>query len=340
MTKPILDQTCLIQLERLVQTAHKITLIGHNNPDGDAIGSILGLSKTLSKINPHECDIQMVTPNEGNKNQLYFLDGIEHIINFKQNQERCIAAITEADLIIGLDFNEPSRIDTLETFFLQSKAPKVLIDHHHNPKKECFDIVISKPEMSSTCELIFWTIDQIWGKDIIEKDSAIPLYCGICTDTGTFSYSNSHPSLYEATALLISHNIEPDKLQIMMFNNFSIERMRFYGYAINNRLRIFPEKHFAYFYITKDDQKEFGISKADMEGLVNYTLLMSDIHVGILIREEDCQCRLSFRSKFGIEVHTVAKRLFNGGGHTQAAGATSTLTLDETIALIEKEYLK
>lgn len=340
MTKPTLNKTDLALLANHVNTAHSIVLIAHHNPDGDAIGSLLGLYKILKSVVSNNCDIKMITPNEGNKNQLYFLDGIDQIINFQQNPDTCIEAFTNTNLIIGLDFNDPNRIDTLEPYFMQSNAYKILIDHHHNPKTECFDTTISKPEMSSTCELVFWIVDSIWKADVITKDAAIPLYCGICTDTGTFSYSNIHPSLYVATASLVSHDIEPDKLQIMLFNNFSIERMRFYGYAINNRLRIFPEKHFAYFYITKEDFNAFGISKSDLEGLVNYTLLMSDIHVGVLIREEASQCRLSFRSKFGIEVHTVAKRLFNGGGHKQAAGATSTLTLDETIAVIEKEYLQ
>lgn len=340
MNKPTFNSTTLSQFRSQVLNAHRIVLIGHNNPDGDAIGSLLGLFKTLRTIVANNCDIQMVTPNEGNKNQLEFINGIDQIINYQQHRERCIEAISNATLIIGLDFNEPHRIDTLEPYFTQSNAFKILIDHHHNPNETCFDTIISKPEMSSTCELVFWIINAIWGDEIIDKEAAIPLYCGICTDTGTFSYSNTHPSLYEAVASLVSHDIEPDRLQIMLFNNFSVKRMQFYGYAINNRLKIFPENHFAYFYITREDMKEFGITKADIEGLVNYTLLMSDIHVGILVREEESQCRLSFRSKFGIEVHTVANRLFGGGGHTQAAGATSTLPLDETIAIIEKEYLK
>lgn len=340
MNIPTFPNAQINLLKDKVNHAGHIVLIGHVNPDGDAIGSLLGLYHTLRQVTTDSCTIQMLAPTPGNRSQLEFLDNINLIITHSENPQDCIGAIQQADTIICVDFNNTNRIDALQEHLLQSNAYKILIDHHHHPETEQFDLVFSMPEISATCELLYWIISTTWGEQVITQQVATALYCGICTDTGTFSYSNTHPSLYMATAALVARHIHPDRLQIQLFNNFSVARMQFYGFAINNRLRIFPEKKFAYFYITIDDRKQFGIDKSDLEGLVNYTLLMHDIQVGVLIREEPDKCKLSFRSKFGIEVHTVAQRLFNGGGHTQAAGATSTLSLEETIKVIEREYLE
>ncbi|MBQ3580848.1 MAG: bifunctional oligoribonuclease/PAP phosphatase NrnA [Bacteroidales bacterium] len=328
------DKSNLTIFKSLISDAKKIVLISHTNPDGDAIGSLLASKRVVEAHTsaPLSCILPSPLPD-----LFAFLPGYNQIITDNQDHTRCEQALLEADLIIALDLNNAPRVDNLAQALSDSKAHKVLIDHHHSPDTNLFHLLFSIPEFSSTCELAYWLFTAMYGDDAIDQPTARCLYSGICTDTGFFSYSCESPTVFEAASRLVALDIDPAGIHDEISNCFSINRMEFYGYAISNRLKILHDLHVAYFYLSLEDQRKFAVVPSDMEGLVNYTLMMKEIEVGVLIREEPNRVKVSFRAKKDFNVSDFAHRLFGGGGHTKAAGANSTLPFDQTVELIERE---
>ncbi len=257
------------------------------------------------------------------------------ILSGNEQQTQCEAAIAQADLIVCLDINAPSRVDFLQDALMASAARKVLIDHHHNPATDQFDIIFSDPSISSTCELLLWLAQDMWGDKCLNADVARCLYTGLRTDTGGFAFSCHQPSCFEAAAVLVSYDINPSDIHNRIVNTFSFNRMMFYGFALTQRLTIYPQQKVALFAFSLDDQKKFNVGGEDMEGLVNYTLMMTDIEVGALLREEPSRTKVSLRAKYGVNVNLLAQQL-GGGGHTKAAGATYMAPLSETLPVVKE----
>lgn len=318
---------------RWVEEAHHIVLLSHMNADGDACGSVLGLAKQLDFAAPAAKNITPILPN-GCPRTFTWLPGSERILSGETQLELCLQKIAEADLLICMDLNTASRTDFLQDAILEAKCHKVLIDHHKNPATDQFDIIFSD-DISSTCELTLWVSQALWGKKYFNTDMARCLYTGLRTDTGGFAFSCDQPSCFEAAAILVSYDINPADIHNHIVNTFSFDRMRFYGFALSQRLRIYSEARTAILYFSLDDQKRFGVGGEDMEGLVNYTLMMTDIEVGVLLREESNRTKVSFRSKYNVDVNLLAQKL-GGGGHTKAAGATCVMSFDEALAQSEK----
>lgn len=318
----------------LIEGAKSIALVSHTNADGDAMGSLLGTRRVVEAHS--KAKITMMLPSPRPKVFAY-LPGYDDILEDSVNHEECCKALMVADLIIAVDLNNASRVDNLGQALVESKAHKVLIDHHHSPDSELFHVLFSIPEFSSACELSYWLFARMYGEDAIDRDTARCLYSGICTDTGFFAYSCESPSVYEAAARLVARDIDPAGIHDQISNCFSIARMRFYGFALSERLVIMDDVKAAYFHFSLDDQRRFGVEPQDMEGLVNYTLMMKEIEVGVLMREEPTRVKLSFRAKGDFDVSTFANKLFGGGGHTKAAGATSTMGFEETREFVEQK---
>lgn len=318
----------------LVEGSHRIALISHTNADGDAFGSMLATKRIIEAHTSATVRCLMPSP----LSELFaFLPGYDDIMVDTERHTECEKALMEADLIVALDLNNATRVDDLAQTLTASQAHKVLIDHHHSPDTALFHLLFSIPESSSTCELAYWLFTTMYGEDCIDRLTATSLYAGIGTDTGFFSYSCSSPSVFEAASRLVAHNINPAGIHDIISNCFSISRMQFYGFAISERLRILPDIKAAYFHFSLDDLHRFGMVPCDLEGLVNYTLMMKEIEVGALIREEENRVKISFRAKGDFDVSRLANDLFGGGGHTKAAGATSTLPFKETMDLVERK---
>lgn len=337
MNMPTLDNTLIEQVALSLRQAERIAIISHMNADGDAVGSMMGMWHVLNKLGKG-CVTPML-PN-GVPETFRYLPCTNLVLNGDSQYDECAKALELADLIVCVDFNAASRVDKLAGPLSGSKAKKLMIDHHHGPDHELIDVMVSVPELSSACELVYWTMTACFGKDCINHDAARCLYNGICTDTGSYAFNNDVPSVYEASAELVKHDIGAPDIHNHIDNTFSVARMKFWGWAICNRLRIFENKKFAYFYFSLKDMQDGHVTGADLEGLVNYTLKMSCIECGALIREEEGRTKVSLRSKYEVDVNKIARQHFNGGGHTQAAGATCTgWTLQQTIDTLEKAFL-
>lgn len=309
----------------------KILLISHINPDGDAIGSQLALYHYL-KTQGKNAD--MITPNNIQE-FLKWMDGADLVNVFIRQREKCKKLVENADLIVMLDFNQPDRLGEVESLVKSSNAKKVVIDHHLDPKGFA-DIEISDPSFCSTAELVHEVITMINGSPFYNKSYSEALYVGIITDTGNFEYGTYSSRTFRTAADLLETGIEKEKILNLVYNNFSEQRMRLQGFALNERMVLIPEYNTAYIYLSKKDLAAFKYIKGDTEGFVNLPLSIKGIVFSSFFIEKDEFVKLSFRSKGSFPSNEFASEFFSGGGHRNASGGEYRDTLDNTIGYFLK----
>jgi bifunctional oligoribonuclease and PAP phosphatase NrnA len=311
----------------------KIVITTHHKPDADALGSSLGLANYLKKKG-HE--VSVITPSDYPP-FLHWMKGNQEVINFekKSSQADALEKIQKADIIFCLDFSCPSRLYDMEEAVLQSKSFKVNIDHHQEPK-DFADFRLWSTKAAATCELVFELIVSLGDKDLIDADIAECLYAGIMTDTGGFKHPNTTKNVHLVTAELIDLGADNSKISRLIYDTNSINRLKFIGFAITRRLTILEDLQTAYFAISKKDLKKYQSQTGDTEGLVNYALSLDRIKVAALFTEREDGIKISFRSTEDVAINKFAQLFFNGGGHKNAAGGKSQLTLSETTEKFEK----
>jgi phosphoesterase RecJ-like protein len=314
------------ELSKLFSSSENILLICHINPDGDAIGSQLALYHYLKgngKI------VSMLTPNYLQE-FLKWMDGASLINIFIKDRKNCWKLIEEADLIVMLDFNQSNRLGEAEDLVLASKARKIIIDHHLDPKNFA-DIIISDPSKCSTSELVHELVCEMSGLQFLTKPYAEALYVGIVTDTGNFEHGSYSSRTLRIVADLLDSGIEKEKILNQIYNNFSSDRIRLQGYALNKRMVVMVEYKTAYIFLSKKDLADYNHVKGDTEGFVNLPLSIKGICFSALFVEKDNFIKLSFRSKGQFPSNEFASQYFSGGGHLNASGGEYTDTLDNTI---------
>lgn len=314
------------ELSKQISSSGNILIISHINPDGDAIGSQLALYHFLKSQGKNAA---MMTPNYLQE-FLKWMDGADKIKIFIRERKECRDIIAEADLIVMLDFNQSNRLGEAENLVNDSKAYKVVIDHHLDPGSFS-DLMISDPSKCSTSELVHELICDINGKQFISKHYAEALYVGIITDTGNFEHGAYSSKTFRIVADLLDTGIEKEKILNLIYNNFSSDRIRLQGYALNKRMVVMPEYKTAYIFLTKDDLKEYNHVKGDTEGFVNMPLSIKGIYFSALFIEKDGFIKLSFRSKGQFPSNEFAAQYFSGGGHLNASGGEYPDTLENAI---------
>ena len=314
------------ELSKHFSSSENILLICHINPDGDAIGSQLALYHYLNSIGK---SVKMMAPNHLQE-FLKWMDGAESIFIFIKEQRKCRKLIAEADLIVMLDFNHPGRLGEAEELVKSSKAKKIIIDHHLDPS-DFADLIISMPTKCSTSELVHELISEISQVPFISRPYAEALYVGIVTDTGNFEHGAYTARTFRIVAELIEAGIEKEKILNLIYNNFSSDRLRLQGYALNKRMVVLPDLKTAYIFLSKADLKEYNHVKGDTEGFVNMPLSIKGIHFAALFVEKDNFIKLSFRSKGQFPSNEFASLYFSGGGHLNASGGEYFDTLENTI---------
>lgn len=315
------------ELSNLFSSSENILLICHTNPDGDAIGSQLALFHYLKSTGK---SVKMMSPNYL-QDFLKWMDGADEINIFIKEQRKCRKLIALADLIVMLDFNHPGRLGEAEELVKSSVAKKVIIDHHLDPV-DFVDLIISFPAKCSTSELVHEIICEMNKAPFISRPYAEALYVGIVTDTGNFEHGAYTPRTFRIVAELIEAGVEKEKILNLIYNNFSSDRLRLQGYALNRRMVVLPELKSAYIFLTKDDLKDYNHVKGDTEGFVNMPLSIKGIHFTALFIEKENFIKLSFRSKGKFPSNEFASKYFAGGGHLNASGGEYYDTLDNTIA--------
>jgi len=302
-----------------------LVICSHRNPDGDAIGSSLALYHFLNKMGH---TVRVIFPSEY-PNFVGWLPDAEKIIIYDIDQEKAEETVDRADVIFCLDFNSLSRIDRLGEYIGGKTTTLAMIDHHLFPDLDA-TYQISDPSASSTCELVY---DFIVNMGMV-KDLDVPigecLLTGILTDTGSFKYSTS-PKLFKIVSHLLELGVDDYKIQDLIFNSQTEKRLRLLGHCLANRMEILPEFHTGIIFLTRNDYDTYNIQRGDTEGIVNMVLTMRDVKVAVFIMEQPTIVKLSMRSKGDFSVQEICQQHFKGGGHKNASGGASYLSLKKTI---------
>ncbi|MBQ5595158.1 MAG: bifunctional oligoribonuclease/PAP phosphatase NrnA [Alistipes sp.] len=328
------------ELRELLLVPQNIVILSHTNPDGDAIGSSLAWAEVLSSKGHN---VKCIVPNRF-PYYLEFMPNSSSVVIYKDDKDGSTNdMVRRADIIFCLDFHTMSRLDGLSDVIDENQhAKRVLIDHHLDPVED-FDIMVSYPEASSTCYLVSLVIERLFGAESITKSMAENLFVGMMTDTGNFAFSTLTPDLFRVVSILVNTGIHVPTIHNNVYNSFSEGRARLFGYVINRKMKIFHNGTVAHMSLTSDEMKRFWFQQGDSEGFVNYPLTIKKMKMSAMFTEHNDFIRVSLRSRGDIDVNVFAQRYFNGGGHKNAAGGKSFMSMPETIKHFEasiKEYAK
>ncbi|WP_346858287.1 bifunctional oligoribonuclease/PAP phosphatase NrnA [uncultured Draconibacterium sp.] len=310
----------------LTESKKKITIVPHEHPDGDAIGSALGLGQVLKNFG-HE--VQVISVNDYPDFLKWFSSDVPVLI-FEKEKKVAKELMFASDIMICVDFNEEKRTGHLEKFIKRFENTRILIDHHPYPTDFC-DYTISETSYSSTAELVFDVTEAIGLHPQIDLKAAEALFTGVLTDTGGFNHNTSN-NTFKVVSKLMVLGINTDKIRSEVFSNFSADRMRLLGYCLNEKMKVIPEFRSAVISLTIEELERFNFKPGDTEGFVNYPLSINNIVFSALFIEKVGFVKASFRSKGNFPANTFSSQHFNGGGHLNAAGGESELNLEETIA--------
>ncbi len=316
MIENVLTSAQVKELSALIDGAENIVITGHMSPDGDAMGSCLGLAHTLTFMGK---TARVVVPDEPGK-QLMFLPGAKDVVIYCKYTAFATQLLAEADLIFCLDYNAMSRIDRMGPAVTQSPAPKVMIDHHLRPEQDGLAMVVSRPELSSTCMLLFMVMCNLGLLDAIDTDAATCLMAGMMTDTGNLSYNSNDPRIFYIMAKLLEKGVDRDALARKLFDTHTEWHMRLNAFAILERMKVWRDYGAALITLTRDELNRFHYSRGDTEGLVNRPLAIPGVAYSVFLREEEHYIKVSMRSVGDFPCDQVCARYFNGGGHKNAAG--------------------
>ena len=319
----------------LIAASSSIVIVCHKSPDGDALGSSLGWAEYLRVVHGKE---SVVLVPDAFPDYYLWLPNTEKIVRYDKHSEKGDLLLKTADLIFCLDFNESSRTEGMQSSLDASAARKVMIDHHLNPQMDTA-LTISRPELSSTSELVFRIVWQLGDFEAMKKHFAVPIYCGMMTDTGSFTYNSSYPEIYFIVGQLLTKRINKDLIYRKVYNNFSPWAVRLRGYLMCHKLHVFEELHAAYFSLSAKEMRDFHFIRGDAEGLVNEPLRIKGLKLSISLREDDRKDNLiwvSLRSVDDFPCNKMAEEFFNGGGHLNASGGRLFCSLEEAEKIVVK----
>lgn len=319
-------------LTDFLKTPKQIAIIPHRNPDGDALGSCLGLYHVLKQLNH---TVKVISPNEFPE-FISWLPAANEVLVFEKNFDSCKTFLQGSDLVFTLDFNALHRAgDQMGSYLEKLRKPFVMIDHHQMPD-DYAKITVSDTSFGSTCELLYRFLEQLNLQQYINIDAATCIYTGIVTDSGSFKFTKTTGDTHRIVARLIDLGVDNPKVHFSLFNTSSYNQLQLLGRALQ-QLKVMPNHSTAYTFLTQQDLDEFQYQKGDTEGIVNYGLSIKGINLAAIFIEnkEEGIIKISFRSEGDFDVNEFARSYFNGGGHINAAGGKSFDSLQETILKFE-----
>lgn len=338
MIQNLLHNELVEAVTKAIDQAQSIVILAHVAPDGDAMGSALGMMHYIRSIAP-EKQVHVVMPN-GIPGFLQWMPGVSDMVIYDMQPDSTSRLIREANLLLLLDHNEPKRLDSASKAVVESAAYKVLIDHHLYPADDYADVVISKPESPSASQLVLEYILQAndMREEVLTKDAATCLCTGMMTDTGNLEFSANDPTEYELIAVLLRRGVDKEQIYKNVFHSYTENRMRLFGYCLYRKMKIYPKYHTALITLTKEEMKRFWFQSGDAEGLVNQPLLISNIYYSVFMREDVSKIKISFRSEGDRPVNEFASAFFGGGGHKNASGGESYASMEDTIKRFEDHF--
>ncbi|MBQ0163736.1 MAG: DHH family phosphoesterase [Bacteroidaceae bacterium] len=335
MLTPLLSDEQLTRLMMLLKGANRCVVCGHTSPDGDALGACLAWTDYLHKLDK---TVTLVMPNHC-PDYLKWLPGYFQVVHYSDKPTEVEKAFAEADLVCCIDFGEASRVNAMQAALENSPAKRLVIDHHTTPDPAfATAMLISKPEASSSSELVFRLLLQLGSWRSLTRATAACLYCGIMTDTGNLAWSADDPELYQIISMLLRKHINKARIYRNVYYSFSENRLRFTGYLMNEKLKTYHKCKAALFTITREEMERFHFIRGDAEGVVNMPLQIRGMRLSISLREdtENEVVRVSLRSVDDFPCDRMAAEFFNGGGHLNAAGGELPFPLEEAVLTAEK----
>lgn len=331
--QPEFNRENIDRLKKLLTEARTIALVGHLAPDGDALGSTLGMAHVLRGMGK---DARVFTPDEP-PHYLRVLPGARDVIAYSSFGERAASWIKNADVVLCMDFNATYRVSKLQPVIENVSGKRVLIDHHENPEHFA-DLSFSFPPLSSTSELTAHLLKAIGWWDNVDLDSATCMMGGIITDTGGLRYNSSMPCLYHVIADLLLKGVDKDRLVRCLVSTTNENAMRLESYALAKKMEVFRDARAALIVLTRDELNTFGYKKGDTEGLVNRPLEIPGIVYSCYLRQEPDYVKVSMRSLGDFPVNLLCSRHYSGGGHINAAGGEFKGTMEQCIQVF-KDHL-
>lgn len=337
MLTKVIEQSKIDHFHKWFERADKIVIVTHVSPDGDALGSALGL---WHFINSQDKTANIIVPNAF-PDFLRWMPGAKDILRYDKYTEFADELIAAADVICCLDFNALKRIEVMASSVERAAGRKVLIDHHLFPESFC-NIIISHPEISSTSELIFRLICRMGYFEDISEEGAECIYTGMMTDTGGFTYNSNNREIYFIISELLSKGIDKDEIYRKVYNTYSESRLRLMGFVLDAKMCVYSEFNSAMISLTREEQSRFDCVKGDTEGFVNIPLSIKNIRFSVFLREdmEKEMIKISLRSVGSFPCNKVAAEYFGGGGHLNASGGEFYGSMDDAIKLFQQALIK
>lgn len=317
-------------IKNKLPSAKQVLITTHRSPDGDAIGSSLGLAGLLRKLG---LNVSVLVP-DAFPNFLNWIEGVPSIHVYEESPVAAVELIASADFIFALDYNKFDRVGEMGLHLNEAGAIKLMIDHHIDPA-DGFDFVLSDTQASSTCELIYRFAEELDFLKFLDKHIAEALYTGIMTDTGSFRFSSTTSTTHRIVAALMEAGLRPEKVHQQIFDTNSFDRLRLVGYALSKKLSFNAEKGISIISLSLSEKNRFHYKKGDTEGLVNYGLSIAGANMAVFVSEELGATKFSFRSKGEVDVNQFARSFFNGGGHKNAAGGKLDVKLKDALRYLD-----
>lgn len=324
----LLTREDLEDLNELLSRPQRVVITTHHKPDADALGSSLALRLYLMKRGH---TVQVITPSDY-PHFLNWMPGQETVLMYEKGKSSAHLQefFLNAELIFCLDFNSLARIHDLGEWVKQSAATRIMVDHHLQPDPFArFQVWDSRA--ASTTELIFDLVTLLGDHKMIDLPMAECIYAGLMTDTGSFRHPSTNRTVHLIVADLLRIGVNPSKIHKLVYDNSNLNRLRFLGFVLKDKLTVLPDFHAAYIAITKDEIKEYQVDTGDTEGIVNFALALTGIVLGVVVIDRTEMVKLSFRSLGDFDVNTFARSYFEGGGHKNASGGKSDVSLENTV---------
>jgi len=323
-----------MNIEEILKNSEKIVITTHQSPDGDAIGSSLALCGYLKKKG---FDVSVVVPDSFPK-FLKWMEGAKDVLVYEQDGNKVEELIASADLIFSLDYNDLKRVGGVGELIANSSAYKAMIDHHLHPS-DFADWMCSDTTSCSTAQLIYNFIEDFNDLELIDNQIAEGIYCGIMTDSGSFRFPSVQAKTHLIAADLINRGLNHSKVHELVHDVNTLPKLHLLGFALNEKLKVLPNVPVAVIALSWEELRQFHYKKGDTEGLVNYALSIEGVEMAAFIKEDDNKVKMSFRSKGDIAVNEFSNLYFSGGGHKNAAGGISDVSLEETVELFESKIV-
>jgi len=330
MLTKIIAEDLIQRAKHIINHSDNVVIVSHQGPDGDALGSSLAMADFLIEKGK---TVQVMYPDSF-PDFLAWMPRADQTLSYERESELCKSFLQKADTIICLDFNQLKRIGELGEVVGNSKAKKLMFDHHPGPDQFA-DVQISYPQFASTSEIVFRYICRSGCFDEMTLACAECVYTGMMTDTGGFTYNSNNEEMYFIISQLIRKGIDKDGIYNKVFNTYSADRMRLMGFVLNNRMKVLPQYHAAIMHLSLEDLKEYNYQTGDSEGFVNLPLSIAGIVFTVFFREDTDKIKISFRSRGTFPANKVASELFNGGGHLNAAGGEYYGRIEDALRLLE-----